>query len=111
MHTANLILKIDDFERACSTASDEGVLTVTPNKMATTITIQRSAGGYGFNLSRVGNYHVFRHVDESGPAFAAGARVGDSIVAVQHLHFLIFFYCFIFPSHNCTHLSYYFVKL
>jgi predicted metalloprotease with PDZ domain len=50
---------------------------------AQTISIQRGAGGYGFNLSRVGGFHVFRHVDEAGAAFAAGARVGDSILAVS----------------------------
>ena len=48
----------------------------------TSITIVRGPNGYGFNLSRIGGYHVFRFVDESGPAFNAGARVGDSIIQV-----------------------------
>lgn len=46
------------------------------------IMINKGPKGFGMNLSRMGDDHVFRVVDPGGPAALAGAHPGDVIVEV-----------------------------
>ena len=44
------------------------------------IEVTRASDGYGFNLSRLDDNHIFRAIEPGGAADRAGIRVGDIIL-------------------------------
>lgn len=47
------------------------------------ILLNKTDRGFGFNLSKIENKHVFRVVEPGGAADKAGAQPGDEIIMVR----------------------------
>ena len=89
-----LVVSVQQQLQANSAPSGEGAAATSGRAGGATpvsILINKGPKGFGFNLSRIGDDHVFRVVDPGGPAAMAGARPGDVILKVRPI--LLFCAC------------------